>query len=62
MDLRQQQKLILESDPKLTTGDVTTINMTQIYVSVLTYFFFNLTRIHYYLNFFKFIIKYINCF
>lgn len=45
MDLRQQQKLILESDPKLTTGDVTTINMTQIYVSVLTFFLFNLTQI-----------------
>ncbi|XP_073949486.1 aminoacylase-1-like [Choristoneura fumiferana] len=34
MDLREQQKRILESDPKLTTGDVTTINMTQIYGGV----------------------------
>lgn len=34
MDLREQQKRILESDPKLTTGDVTTINMTQIFGGV----------------------------
>lgn len=33
MDLRAEQKKILESNPKLTIGDVTTINLTQIYVS-----------------------------
>lgn len=33
MDLREQQKKILDSDSKLTVGDVTTVNMTQIYVS-----------------------------
>lgn len=35
MDLREQQKKILDSDSKLTVGDVTTVNMTQIYVSRL---------------------------
>ncbi|KAJ2949818.1 hypothetical protein O0L34_g11133 [Tuta absoluta] len=30
MDLREQQKKILESNPKLSIGDVTTINLTQI--------------------------------
>ncbi|XP_013187319.1 aminoacylase-1 [Amyelois transitella] len=34
MDLREEQKKILESDPKLTIGDVTTINLTQIYGGV----------------------------
>lgn len=33
MDLRNEQKKILDSDPKLTIGDVTTVNLTQIYVS-----------------------------
>ncbi|XP_072939277.1 aminoacylase-1-like [Epargyreus clarus] len=30
MDMREEQKRILESDPKLTIGDVTTINLTQL--------------------------------
>ncbi|CAG9785557.1 unnamed protein product [Diatraea saccharalis] len=34
MDLREEQKKILESDPNLTIGDVTTINLTQIYGGV----------------------------
>ncbi|KAL4715354.1 hypothetical protein ACJJTC_015125 [Scirpophaga incertulas] len=34
MDLRQQQKSLLEINPKLTIGDVTTINLTQIYGGV----------------------------
>lgn len=34
MDLRKQQKKILDSDSKLTIGDVTSVNMTQIYVSI----------------------------
>ncbi|XP_063822557.1 aminoacylase-1-like [Ostrinia nubilalis] len=34
MDLREQQKKILESDSKLTIGDVTTVNLTQIYGGV----------------------------
>ncbi|CAH0407006.1 unnamed protein product [Chilo suppressalis] len=34
MDLRAQQKNILDSDPNLTIGDVTTINLTQIYGGV----------------------------
>lgn len=36
MDLREQQKKILDSDSKLTIGDVTTVNLTQIYVSRFT--------------------------
>ncbi|XP_049867876.1 aminoacylase-1-like [Pectinophora gossypiella] len=31
MDMREQEKKVLDSNPKLTIGDVTTINMTQIY-------------------------------
>ncbi|XP_041982810.1 aminoacylase-1A-like [Aricia agestis] len=34
MTLRDEQKKILDSDPKLTIGDVTTVNMTQIYGGV----------------------------
>ncbi|CAH0702542.1 unnamed protein product [Spodoptera exigua] len=34
MDLRAEQKKILDSNPKLTIGDVTTINLTQIYGGV----------------------------
>lgn len=34
MDLREQQKKILQSDSKLTIGDVTTINLTQLYGGV----------------------------
>lgn len=34
MDLREQQKKILESDPKFTIGDVTTINLNQVFVSI----------------------------
>ncbi|KAL0880830.1 hypothetical protein ABMA27_002014 [Loxostege sticticalis] len=34
MDLRKQQKKILDSDSKLTIGDVTSVNMTQIYGGV----------------------------
>lgn len=37
MDLRNEQKKILDSDPNLTIGDVTTVNLTQIYVSILNY-------------------------
>lgn len=36
MDLREQQKKILDSDSKLNIGDVTTVNMTQIYVSIFS--------------------------
>ncbi|XP_032514864.2 aminoacylase-1-like [Danaus plexippus] len=34
MDLRDEQKKILESNPKLTIGDVTTINLTQVFGGV----------------------------
>nr|XP_021201319.2 aminoacylase-1 [Helicoverpa armigera] len=34
MDMRAEQKRILESNPKLTIGDVTTINLTQVYGGV----------------------------
>lgn len=34
MDLRQKEKDVLESNPKLTIGDVTTINLTQVYGGV----------------------------
>lgn len=34
MDLRTEQKKILESNPNFTIGDVTTVNLTQVYVSV----------------------------
>lgn len=37
MDLRNEQKKILDSDLNLTIGDVTTVNLTQIYVSILNY-------------------------
>ncbi|XP_026733006.1 aminoacylase-1-like [Trichoplusia ni] len=34
MDMRAEQKKILDSNPKLTIGDVTTINLTQVYGGV----------------------------
>lgn len=34
MDMRAEQKQILDNNPKLTIGDVTTINLTQVYVSL----------------------------
>ncbi|XP_026500882.2 aminoacylase-1-like [Vanessa tameamea] len=34
MDMREEQKTILESNPKLTIGDVTTINLTQVFGGV----------------------------
>lgn len=37
MDLRDEQKKILESNPKLNIGDVTTINMTQLFVSTYSF-------------------------
>lgn len=34
MDLREEQKRILDGDPKLTIGDVTTVNLNQLYGGV----------------------------